>query len=82
MLQDFYLFTMRLLKNDFWTEENSDCRDLWILAISESDVYITLSSAYNWTEQLEQISVRSLIKIENSKGPNIDPCGTAFSAIK
>ena len=41
-----------------------------------------MSSAYKWTEQLEQILGRSLIKIEKSKGPKIDPCGTPFSTVK
>ena len=53
-----------------------DCRELWALVILESDVYITVSSAYNWTQQLELILGKSLIKTQKNKSPKTDSCGT------
>lgn len=41
-----------------------------------------MSSAYRWIQQSEQIRGRSLINIENKRGPKEEPWGTPFSIIK
>ncbi len=79
---DFFLFSNSLFDNNqFWTVENSCCRDLSITDVLLPDVYITVSSAYKCIWQLEQIFARSLIKMEKRSGPRDEPCGTPFSTI-